>query len=248
MKARFLWRALRARYRDQAPELAALRRHIRPGDLVCDVGANKGSYLYWMSRWAGRVVAFEPQPDLARYLENARDALGLDNITIERLGVSDTSGEAWLYLPSANSPEASLVAHTDADRLAIRLVKLDDRFAPSDRIGVMKIDVEGAELRVFRGAERILREQRPVLLFESEQRHLPDGRVADGFTYLESLGYSGWFFHRGRLKPTGDFDPDFHQSPRGERFWLRRDYCNNFLFLPTALADARSSDSASPRA
>src|SRR5215217_2108239 len=70
MKARFLWRAHRARLADQAAELALIRRHTRPGDLACDVGANKGSYLYWMSRWADRVVAFEPQSGLADYLRN----------------------------------------------------------------------------------------------------------------------------------------------------------------------------------
>jgi hypothetical protein len=66
---RFAIRALKARFRDHSAELSVIKRHIRRGDIVCDVGANKGSFVYWLSRWAGksgRVVAFEPQKAPAR--------------------------------------------------------------------------------------------------------------------------------------------------------------------------------------
>jgi hypothetical protein len=48
---RFRIRALKARLRDQRAELDAIGAHLRPGDIVCDVGANKGSFIYWLSRW-----------------------------------------------------------------------------------------------------------------------------------------------------------------------------------------------------
>ena len=102
MNARFLWRAHRARLLDQSAELALIRRHVRPGDLVCDVGANKGSYLYWMARWADRAVAFEPQPGLADYLETLAATLPMRNVTVERKGVSNESGAFDLYIPSVN--------------------------------------------------------------------------------------------------------------------------------------------------
>lgn len=233
MKARFVWRALRARLRDQSAELAAIHRHLTKADLACDVGANKGSYLYWMSRWAGRVVAFEPQPKLAEYLETARREVPLKNVTIEAAGVSDHAGEAKLYMPSVNSPEASLVALEGAQTITVPLVSLDGYFAPSDRIGLMKIDVEGHELGVFRGAQRILSEQKPVLLFECEQRHLPQGSVGDCIGLLQGHGYQGWFFQGDRLVPADQFDPAVHQKPEGDRYWTAPDYANNFLFLPT---------------
>lgn len=232
MKARFLWRALRARFRDQAAELAAIRRNLGPDDLACDIGANKGSYLYWMSRWAGRVVAFEPQPGLADYLSHACRSVGMANVTVERSGVSDTSGPRDLYVPSENSPEASLVCHADSRSIPISVVALDDYFEPDQRVALLKIDVEGGELDVLKGAERILRRHRPVLLMECEQRHLRQGTVADCLQYLADLGYEGSFFEQGRPAPVARFDPAVHQAMVGDQFWTAPAYCNNFVFVP----------------
>ena len=230
MQARFLWRALRARYRDQAAELSAIRRHIGPQDLVCDIGANKGSYLYWMSRWAGQVVAFEPQSSLSDYLKKACRALNLDNTTIVQAGVSSRSGTMDLYLPSPNSPEASLIRHGDAPATPISVVTLDEYFSASKPISLLKIDVEGAELDVLKGAEKILRRDHPTLVFECEQRHLAQGSVHDCLNYLLALGYEGEFIDRGRLRPIGEFDLAVHQSAVGDRFWTADTYCNNFVF------------------
>ena len=232
MKARFLWRALRARLADQSAELALIRANTRPGDLVCDVGANKGSYLYWMARWADQAVAFEPQPGLADYLRSVVSALRLRNVTVEQKGVSKQSGVLELYMPSANSPEASLMPIAGAETIQVPVVSLDEYFAPSRRVALLKVDVEGAELDVFKGAERILTQDRPVLLFECEQRHMRTGTVMDCFQHLEARGYQGWFIHGGALKPVAEFDLAVHQSQAGERFWRSPDYSNNFLFKP----------------
>ncbi len=230
MKTRFLWRAHRARFRDQAAELSVIRRYTRPDDLVCDIGANKGSYMYWMSRWAGQVVAFEPQSGLADYLARACHALKLDNVTIERAGVSSRSGTMDLYVPSPNSPEASLVRHGDARTVPVSVVTLDEYFTASNRVSLLKIDVEGAEMDVMKGAERILRQDRPALVFECEQRHLRQGSVHDCLTYLTDLGYQCQFVDRGQLKPIEDFNLATHQSDVGDHFWTADAYCNNFVF------------------
>lgn len=232
MKARFLWRAYRARFRDQSAELAAIRRSLGPDDVACDIGANKGSYLYWMSRWAGRVVAFEPQPGLATYLSDACRALRMNNVTVERSGVSDVSGTRDLYVPSENSPEASLIQHQGARAIPVSVVTLDDYFGPEERVALLKIDVEGGELDVLKGAERILRQHRPVLLMECEQRHLTQGTVADCLQYLAALGYVGSFLDRGHSVPVARFEPSVHQAPVGDRFWTAPTYCNNFVFTP----------------
>ena len=232
MKARFLWRAYRARLADQAAELALIQRHTRPGDLACDVGANKGSYLYWMARWAGRVVAFEPQSGLADYLRAAVSAVPMKNVTIEQSGVSDHTGVLKFYMPSTNSPEASLRPIDGAQTIEIPVVSLDEYFAPSDRVKMLKVDVEGAELDVFKGAERILTHDRPVILFECEQRHLRTGSVFDCFRHLEARGYTGKFILGKTLRPVSEFDLALHQNATGDRFWKEPGYSNNFLFVP----------------
>src|SRR5579872_2727433 len=107
---RFRIRALKARFRDQRAEFAVIRRHVRPGDTVCDIGANKGSFIYWLSRWVGegRVVAFEPQPELARALAGVCRAVGLRNVSVEARAVDEHSGNQDLFIPEGHQPGASL--------------------------------------------------------------------------------------------------------------------------------------------
>lgn len=236
-----MWRAYRARYRDQYAELAAIKRHVRPGDTVCDIGANKGSYLYWLSRWAagGRVVAFEPQTELAAYLERIRARLKFENVTIEAKAVHAEPGIMQLYIPgSGNSPGASLNAKinefTSCRATAVPVVKLDDYFSAEEPISLLKIDVEGAELGVFQGAQRILRERSPLLVFESENRHFDSGSVNDIFRYLESFGYAGRFVQGRSLRPLAEFDPAIHQRQSGPEFWNAKSYYNNFVFAKPA--------------
>lgn len=239
MRARFLWRAMKARFRDQRAELAIIRAHLRPGDLVCDIGAHKGSYTFWLSRWvkSGRVVAFEPQPKLAAYLRVALARVGCSNVIVEEKGVAAATGEATFFIPSPNSPGASFVIREEAavnvQRLSVPVVALDDYFPPGQRIALLKIDAEGLEAAIFQGAQRILRESRPVLVFECENRHLATGSVADVVALLGSFGYEGAFFDPdGALRPVAQFDAGVHQRQHKARFWDDPAYCNNFVFRP----------------
>jgi FkbM family methyltransferase len=233
---RFLVRGLKARFRGQKAELDVIRGHVRPGDTVCDIGANKGSFVYWLSRWCGqggRVVAFEPQPELARRLAEVCQSLRLSNVTVEAKAVFSHSGQQDLFVPG-NHPGASLV-HLAMEgesfaTLPVPLVSLDDYFAETEKITLLKIDVEGAESGVLRGAERILRQHAPQLVFECENRHLAPGTVDDVFSWLAGLGYQGQFICRNRLYPIAQFDAAIHQRAHGQWFWKSKDYCNNFVF------------------
>jgi len=237
MKARFRWRAWKARFRDQRAELAVIRREIRRGQTVCDIGANKGSFTYWLAKWAwpGRVVAFEPQAELAEYVRLACQALGLTNVTVEAKAVHARSGVLSLFIPGEkDSPGATLVAKAAAGApgrsIEVPVVSLDEYFPADVPISVLKVDVEGAERGVFEGAQRILRQYGPLLVFECENRHLESGSVHDVFAYLEQFGYQGSFVCGSRLRPLAEFDAAIHQRNDGERFWDAKDYCNNFVF------------------
>ncbi len=100
-----------------------------------------------------------------------------------------------LFVPAGHSPGASLT-HKAAEAnsfttLSVPVVALDDYFDAGERVALLKIDVEGAELGVFQGAERILRQHAPLLVFECENRHLAPGSVSDVFSYLESARLRG---------------------------------------------------------
>ena len=233
---RFRVRALKARFRDQTAEFDVIRRHIRAGDIVCDIGANKGSFILWLSRWCagGRVVAFEPQPEFARRLAEVCRTMRLDNVRVEAKAVYSHSGDQELFVPAGHSPGASLTHKaaeaTSFTTLSVPVIALDDYFDETAHITLLKIDVEGAELGLLKGAERILRQHAPLLVFECENRHLAPGTVGDVFSYLNTLGYEGSFVCRNRLFPIAEFNAAVHQRQDGEWFWKSKDYCNNFVF------------------
>jgi Methyltransferase FkbM domain len=143
-----------------------------------------------------------------------------------------------LFMPTGHQPGASLnreaLQGENFTTLSVPVISLDEYFDASDRVTLLKIDVEGAELGVFKGAERILRQHAPLLVFECENRHLAPGNVQEIFSYLNDLGYQGSFICRGQVLPIAEFDAAVHQRQDGEWFWKRRDYCNNFIFQKAA--------------
>jgi FkbM family methyltransferase len=156
---RFRIRALKARLRDQKAEFDVIRQHLLPSDIACDIGANKGSFIYWLSCWCwdGRVIAFEPQPELAHRLANICRTLRLCNVTVEAKAVYSHSGNKDLFVPRGHQPGASLNRNAlEAENFAtlcVPLVSLDDYFDEHDKVALIKIDVEGAEFHVLKGAQ-----------------------------------------------------------------------------------------------
>ncbi|MEJ2689426.1 MAG: FkbM family methyltransferase [Deltaproteobacteria bacterium] len=233
----FLYRNLRARYRDERQEIWALVSAIERGQIAVDCGAFKGSFLWSLSRAVGdgKVVAFEPQAGPASYLREVVARCGLRNVTVEHMAVSDHEGKMILRLPGGSvsagaSIEQEFVDDPDCTMEEVRVVSLDAYFADcSTKVAAIKIDVEGHELAVFRGAERLIERNSPLLVFECEERHLSGHSVADVLNWLKKRGYDGSFVRKGRLLPISEFDPSIHQKQEGERFWDAHDYCNNFI-------------------
>ncbi|HYW56261.1 MAG TPA: FkbM family methyltransferase [Polaromonas sp.] len=247
MDLKLAWRAWKTRYRDQVFELRAIREALRGGGAVLDVGANKGSYLYSMARWAGGapVVAFEPQKKLAQYMVGACQRSGLTNVTIENLALSNQQGELDLYIPGdSDSPGASLEASvadkTQCHKETVQVTTLDMYAADklSAPVKVIKIDVEGHELFVVQGALTLIRRDKPLLVIECEGRHMPAGQtVQDFIAFVVSLGYRATLAMPGIGElPAEQFRDEIHQKQIGDRFWDAKDYFNNFIFRPTGSA------------
>ena len=241
MKWRFIYRGLKARYRFDVQEIKALTRSLKPDDLAIDVGANKGSYLWSLSRAVpfGQVYAFEPQPIFSEYLKKVCFKANLKNVKVEACGVSDVAGTLTLAVPGSDptSPAASfetaVMQRGPHQTYSVAVVKLDDYFANEKRhIGAIKIDVEGHELAVIRGALSLIQKNKPVIVCESENQHISAGRVEDVIEFILNLGYEGWFIHQGQLKPIAEFDTQKYQVQGFPNFTMHPDYCNNFVFKP----------------
>ncbi len=232
-RLRLIYRAWRYRFRKDPGEIALLRNLLASGDTALDIGAHKGAYTYWMQQAvgpAGRVFAFEPQPQLAKELvEVFRHSAG---VSVHPLGLSARPGRMTLHIPCGGPSPGASFEHGECveglERVEVAVESLDHFFAAhSGRpVRFIKCDVEGHELEVFRGAKAILRDDRPTLLFECEQRHHRADSFTAVFDHLASLGYSGSCFLRRKLIPLAEFRPEQHQIPG------RAPYVNNFVFQP----------------
>ena len=178
-------------------ELRLVREQLRDGDFV-DVGAHVGLYTVTASRTtSGRVLAFEPNPAArAQLLENV-SLNGCRNVVVVPNAVADTPGRALLHVPATPDPSFSSL---DGGRFAegapveVEVTTVDAEVATHRLVPtVVKIDVEGGELRVIAGMERTLEEHRPVLLVEVSETSARE-------LAARLVGYSGFRVGR-RLEP-----------------------------------------------
>jgi FkbM family methyltransferase len=243
LKWRFIHRGLKAQYLDHPAELRALRSALSPSDVVVDIGAHKGRYLWSLSRAVpdGRAVAFEPQPFLADYLRCVCRCAGLTNVAIEAAGVSSRSGKLTLAVIDQGthshgaSFEQALAEQHDCRHIEVPVVSLDEYFSGEKaKIGAIKIDVEGHELSVLEGAAGLIDAYRPTIVCESEERHKHAGHVGAVLDFFAARNYRGHFLARSRWRPIAEFDSRIHQRSDGARFWEAPGYCSNFLFVPGA--------------
>lgn len=169
-------------------QLSAFARIVKPGYTVFDIGANVGLYTILASKLVGgggRVAAFEPLPRNIEYLEKHLALNEADNVRIFGVACSNETGEATLHLGS-NCAVGRLYP-PGGEQLAVETIRIDDLseqegFKPD----VLKIDVEGAEIDVLRGGERVIRENRPAIFLSTHSPELRSGSKA----ILEDLGYS----------------------------------------------------------
>ena len=152
-------------------EYAAFRDAMKPGAVALDVGANVGAYSLLLAQWAGpsgSVYAFEPAPDafdgLVRHI--AMNDLGA-TVSPVRAAVSDAPSESR-FVVSSTAGEGRLAASAEERERAITVpVTTIDEFCARERVApdFIKIDVEGSETAVLRGARETLRRCRDAAVF-----------------------------------------------------------------------------------
>ena len=187
----------------------ALWRWIDPGEVAVDVGANLGYMTSVMASRAGaggRVFAFEPHPDvhkdLMRNVEGWRRLPGLAEIVPFQTAVGDSSGVATLSVVSedfsGNRGLARITSEGESfgDSVEVPVERLDKLLASVPRIGVMKLDVEGHELNVCRGAGELLGNGIRDVVFEEH-----DAYPTPLTEFLEGRGYTIFALRKGVWGP-----------------------------------------------
>jgi FkbM family methyltransferase len=167
LRRRLDWRRRRDG-RDNAGLQRLLTASLRPDSNCIDIGANVGDTLGEITRLApkGRHYAFEPLPALA-------DALGkrFPSVVVRQVALADWSGQSPFVFVTSNPGYSGLKRrdypgrqHTET--IAVSVDRLDDCLDPDYHPDLVKIDVEGAELGVLRGAAQTLEQHRPLVVFE----------------------------------------------------------------------------------
>jgi FkbM family methyltransferase len=168
---------------------------------VIDIGANIGYFTVMASKLIGaekRVFAFEPQ---ARIVERLRRNVALNppcNVEIFPIALSDRAGTVTFNLPPIGKESYGSI-HANGrfevmTQVEVETQRLDDVMSKlgNPQIGLIKMDAEGAELPILRGAEKLLSSPaRPALIFEANEENCkPFGYcVFDLLQYVHSLGY-----------------------------------------------------------
>ena len=148
---------------------ACLKKILRPESNCIDVGAHEGEILDLILNFApkGRHCAFEPIPVLYKQLKKKYT----QKVEIFPFALSAENGKAtFQYVKNAPAYSGlrrrSYKVNPDIEEIDVDIKKLDD-LIPSDRkIDLMKIDVEGAEYGVLKGAERLIKKHKPYIIFE----------------------------------------------------------------------------------
>jgi FkbM family methyltransferase len=173
---------------------------IKKGQTIIDIGANKGHLSIKMSQKAGiegKILAFEPNPITFQKLYKNLTSSTYKNIRAYNLGLGDSEGSFQLITPDEKNTgrdylEASSSLTSEA--IGVTVKTLDDVLSaePPERVDLIKIDVEGFEEKVLKGAIETLKKYKPLLFIEIDDNNLKrqSSTAKSVIGFLEQLGYT----------------------------------------------------------
>jgi len=216
------------------PHLTAVfERYCRPGMTVVDVGANVGYYSLLASKLvgaSGRIIALEPNSENCRLLLSSLRLYGIGNVQLIPVAADTATG--WAYYSTHVGSNGGLV--DDEDLLAhpgvvVPTFRLDD--IVEGPVGFLKMDVEGAEGRVVRGAARLIERDRPIVTTELKEAMLDrvsKMSLVEYLGYFERLGYTASVLEKSGAERT------FPDMAALLADWRDRDALRDILLVPRA--------------
>ena len=222
-------------------EVDLFRKLCDRGRNALDIGSNEGVYAMYLSRFASRLYCFEPLPWLAANLK--RKFSGSNNVSVINCALGNKDETAVIHIPVTKEMQydsrSSLIGGfsgqmidgnqvQEIKNVPVPVKRLDD--FDFENIGFMKIDVEGFELEVLKGAAETITRSLPNIYVEIEQKHHDDMPIAMIFEFILRLGYTGYFRFHQELLPIAKFVPAIHQAKASDG--AKNNYCGDFIFLP----------------
>jgi len=164
-----IWRAHRTvrKSATRGEEELKLLDHIVPRRNAVDIGANRGTYTYFLAKRCPKVYAYEPNPWMADFLRKASPA----HVDVREAALSDTAGRTTFTIPydqrnrhQHNVGSIDNLEDREGEKIDVETRRIDDEGL--EDVGFIKIDVEGHEPAVLDGARQTIERDRPVLLVE----------------------------------------------------------------------------------
>lgn len=157
----------------EIPVQQVLAERTKPGMVFYDLGANIGFFSLLAARLvgaSGKVFSLEPDANVAARLRRNVARNGFDNVTVVEAGVWSSSGNMNFIIADSSSPDHGLgrfaIGNEASAGSPARCIALDDFIKNAPPPDAIKCDVEGAEVEVFRGAEKLLEMHRPWMVCE----------------------------------------------------------------------------------
>ncbi len=210
------------------PASRAMRMLIGPGDVVLDAGANIGLFTVIAAGSVGpqgRVIACEPSPPTMKLLRGNVDRNGYDWVDLREVALAEAPGrlELEVFAPGSGFSSFAPEQAGAGTRVEVEVATLDEVAGDHlERTRLVKLDIEGAELRALRGAAGLLERARPDFIVELEPGHLErqGSSLGEVQTLFEDAGYSAFAIGPRALEPLGDVwhrpsgDPNVVVRPR----------------------------------
>jgi FkbM family methyltransferase len=176
-----------------------IKKEVKPGDTVVDIGANIGYYVLLESRLVGdtgKIYAIEPAPSNVDLLKKNVELNGYSNVEVYLYAVGDKHGFYPLYLSEKrNRPTLKKIAGTSkekffTEKIDVEVVTLDDFLKHRKYPGLVRMDVEGYEYQIIRGMKNILQKGLPLKLFIEFHFHLlKEQESIEILTTLQNAGF-----------------------------------------------------------
>jgi FkbM family methyltransferase len=174
--------------------------------MAIDIGANAGYYTLPFAEYFTSVHSFEPVKGIAKKLSRNVDLNNYSNVEIHLAACGQTDGTTSFYVQDSidgdfklNTGLSSKIERLEYLRseIVVPQIAIDSLFSGSS-ISVIKIDVEGAEYEVLKGATKVIRESSPILIWESSVK-ISRSNVLSCLVLLEELGYESYLIDAALL-------------------------------------------------
>lgn len=210
-----LWTVRHRRRSYGMPVPDALRERVQPGSAVVDVGAHAGSWTLPLSEMVGAdgaVIAYEGLPRYATGLRVVVRLARAHNVAVRDVVLGAEDGAVDMVYQDEAGDRLTGMTHVASEdepgrRRRVQMRTLDGDLASigvGPRVALLKVDVEGLELPVLRGASRLLANDKPTVFLEADPRWTVryGYEVGDLFTHLMDAGYQASIIEGSAIKPV----------------------------------------------